>query len=107
MPKRTATPARQRPRHGNCSVPECGRLAYAKGYCQSHHRQFLKAGKTKPIRPYRPRQPGTVKFAGLRLSARCAARLNSYARRRKISFGAAISDVLEGAFLKKRGPRKK
>jgi len=52
-------------------------------------------GKLSPIRPYRQRVPGTVKFAGLRLSQRCVDALVAYGSKRKLSNGAAIADALE------------
>jgi len=83
-----------------CEVPGCGRPAYVLRLCQSHHRHSLKRtpGSTEPlpaIRPYRKRTDGTVKFAGLRLSRLCVARLRKKARKRGLSNGAAIADVLE------------
>lgn len=78
-----------------CSVSGCGRPAYAKGMCQTHHRQMLQTGKTKPIRPYRERTKGTVKLVGFRVSAECADLINSTAAKRGLSLGAVISDVLE------------
>jgi hypothetical protein len=85
-----------------CIVPKCGRPRFAQGLCQTHHRQLLMTGEFKPIRPYRQRKPGTVKFAGLRLSKHCADVLGRYAARRDISLGAAIADVLEGALVQKK-----
>ncbi len=52
-----------------CSSRGCGRPKYARGLCQTHHRQMLDAGKLKPIRPYRKRSADTVKLAGLRLTS--------------------------------------
>jgi hypothetical protein len=63
--------------------------------CQTHHRQMLKEGRIKPIHPYRKRTPGTVKFAGFRLSAGCARKLRKHAKKKGISQGAAIAAVLE------------
>jgi hypothetical protein len=88
-----------------CIAPKCGRHSYARGLCQTHHRQMLRTGERKPIRPYRPRQPGTVKFAGLRLSKRCATMLGRYATQRDFSLGAAVADLLEDALVKKK-PRR-
>jgi len=51
----------------SCIVPDCGRPYFARGLCQTHHRQLLTTGKVKEIRPYRKRTDGTVKFAGPRL----------------------------------------
>lgn len=83
-----------------CSEEGCGRPAYARGYCQTHHRQLLTTGKTQPIRPYRKRSPGTVKFSGLRLSPQCAGQIEEYAERRNISQGAAIASILEEWLVK-------
>jgi hypothetical protein len=84
-----------------CTVRGCGRRSYARGLCQTHHRQLLQTGKVGTIRPYRPRSGETVKFAGLRLSDDCAEKLESYALRHGIARGAAIADILE-AWNKKR-----
>ena len=78
-----------------CTVPDCGRPSYARGYCQTHHGQFLATGRTSPIRPYRTRAPGTVKLSGLRLTESCAEELTAYAQEHGISLGAAIAVVLE------------
>ena len=78
-----------------CSVEGCGRPAYARGLCQTHHRQMITTGTLKPIRPYRKRSPGTVKFSGLRLSPECAKLIQDYAVRRGVSQGAAIAFILE------------
>jgi hypothetical protein len=56
---------------------------------------MLTTGETKPIRPYRTREPDTVKFSGLRLTKRCAELLGRHARKKELSHGAAIADVLE------------
>jgi len=78
-----------------CGEPDCGRPSYARGLCQTHHRQLITTGKTKPIRPYRRRTAGTVKFSGLRLSERCAELLGHAARRKGLSQNAVIAEVLE------------
>jgi hypothetical protein len=79
----------------HCSEPDCGRPSYVRGLCQTHHRQLITTGKTQPIRPYRRRTAGTVKFSGLRLSQRCAEVLGRDARRRGLSRNAVIAEVLE------------
>ena len=106
MPKhrrRTRTPARKRatlpPRI--CNVPDCGRRAYAKGRCQTHHQHVRTKGTPRPIHPYRTRVPGTVKFAGLRLSPQCAEQLQRLSQQRGLSMGAAIADVLQDALVKR------
>jgi hypothetical protein len=81
---------------GLCKVPECGRGSFARELCQTHHRQWLTTGKVKPIRPYRKRSPGTMKFAGLRLTPHCVAMVDAYAKQRGLSEGAAIAEILEG-----------
>jgi len=78
-----------------CRVEKCGRRSYARRLCQTHHRQMRTSGKVKPIRPYRRRQPGTVKFAGLRLSPSCAAKVDAHATKLGIARGAAIAAILE------------
>ena len=75
MPKTEATLKRKRPRslagprkrrsraqdeQQSCIVPDCGRPPYARGLCQTHHRQKTTTGKVREIRPYRKRTPGTV-----------------------------------------------
>jgi hypothetical protein len=83
------------PTVAKCRIPDCNRPAYARGLCQTHHRQFIAEGRTKQIRPYRKRQEGTVKFAGLRLTPDCVKRIKLYAKQRNISYGAAIAELLE------------
>ena len=78
-----------------CNVRNCHRPAYARGICQTHHRQVLTTGKLKRIRPYRKRSPGTVKFGGLRLSPSCAEKVQRLARKEGLSDGAAIAQILE------------
>jgi hypothetical protein len=80
---------------GFCKVPNCGRKSYARGLCQTHHRQLLTTHKLKPIRPYRKRKSGTVKFAGLRLTPGCATKVGAYATEQGIAPGAAIAKILE------------
>jgi hypothetical protein len=93
-------PARHKPKYpkslpGRCTFHGCGRDSYARGLCQTHHRQRLATGKLKPIRPYRKRSAGTVKFSGLRLSPGCIDTLEAYAEKRGLSHGAAIAEILE------------
>ncbi len=78
-----------------CGVLDCGRPFYARGLCQTHHRQLLTTGRIRAIRPYRKRDPDTVKFAGLRLSRHCAAMLEQVAKSKGIAHGAVIAEVLE------------
>jgi hypothetical protein len=99
----SSTPSKSR----NCTIRGCGRPTFARGLCQTHERHLQKFGEIREIRPYRHRTPGTVKFAGLRLSPRCAKQLQRHAGRRGISLGAAIADVLEHTLVKPRRPRKK
>ncbi|HLL54319.1 MAG TPA: hypothetical protein VK447_12265 [Myxococcaceae bacterium] len=94
---------KQRP--GECIAPDCGRPAYARGFCQTHHRQLMTTGKVKPIRPYRKRSTGTVKFAGLRLTHHCAQTVKAYAKKRGLSQGAAIAEILEDSLTKDRASR--
>jgi Ni,Fe-hydrogenase I large subunit len=63
--------------------------------CQTHHRQLLTTGMVNPIRAYRKRSAGTVKFAGLRLSASCVETVKAFAKARGISDGAAVAQLLE------------
>jgi hypothetical protein len=85
-----------------CRVPDCGRPDYTRELCQTHHRQMLTTGTVKPIRPYRKRTAGTVKFAGLRLTPQCAQRISQYAEREVVSLGAAIAFILEDWLLKQK-----
>jgi hypothetical protein len=85
-----------------CIVPECGRDFYARGLCQTHHRQLLTTGKVGTIRPYRQRSDGTVKFAGLRLSPHCAEMVRAHADRTGLSHGATIAKILEGWHARKK-----
>jgi len=78
-----------------CTVRECGRPAYARGMCQTHHRQMLTTGRTRDIRPYRPRVSGTVKYAGLRLTPACVEELEKHRKAHGLSEGAAIAEILE------------
>jgi len=78
-----------------CKVKECGRPEYARGYCQTHHRQVLNTGKVSAIRPYRARDAGTEKFAGLRLNKRTIEAVRAIAKEKGISDSAAIAFVLE------------
>ena len=80
---------------GVCKVKGCGRKEYARGLCQTHHKQFLKTGKVTAIRPYRARESGTEKFAGLRLGKPLIEALKAIAERKGLSHGAAIAHVLE------------
>lgn len=110
MPKLEMKPKRGRPRsratarergrpkrseQSSCIAPDCGRPAYARELCQTHHRQQSTTGKLRSIRPYRKRRTGTVKLAGLRLSHHCAAMVRAHAERTGVSLGAAIADILE------------
>ena len=83
-----------------CAAEGCGRPAYARGLCQTHHRQMTTTGKLKPIRPYRKRSPGTVKLSGLRLTPQCADQIQRYADKMGISLGAAIAFILEEWLVK-------
>jgi len=79
-----------------CQVPGCGRTRYGRqDHCQTHHRQMLETGTVRPIRPYRPRSSGTVKFAGLRLSPEVVREIERICARKRISQGAAIALALE------------
>jgi len=91
MARKKPSPKRTAP----CKAPDCSRSAYARSYCQTHHRQFLANGRTTPIHPYRTRRSDTVKLSGLRLSKSCAGKLTTYAQKHGLSLGAAIAGVLE------------
>jgi hypothetical protein len=91
-----------------CTVPECGRPAYARGLCQSHNRQMRTLGRVEPIHPYRPRSQGTVKYDQFRVTSLCADKLTAYAVSRGLTPGAAIAEVLEdwAARRRKKGGRR-
>src|SRR4051812_31922406 len=96
--KRKQSAARKAPTQvpPTCMVPDCGRRAYdARGLCQTHHRQLITTGKLKPIRPYRGRSPGTVKFSGLRLSEKAVREIDREAAREGLAHGAVIAKILE------------
>ena len=98
--KKPAKPQHPPPLPGFCKVPNCGRRSYARKVCQTHHRQLMTAGKLQPIRPYRKRTDGTVKFAGLRLTRGCAAKVGAYATEQGIARGDAIARILEDWVVK-------
>jgi len=64
-------------------------------FCQTHHRQMLKTGEVRPIRPYRKRDSGNEKFAGLRLSKSTVDTVKANAKEKGLSVSAAIASVLE------------
>jgi hypothetical protein len=78
-----------------CAVPDCSRPGYARGLCQTHHRQLITTGRIDTIRPYRKRAAGTVKFASLRLTPGCAGVIQQHAKRKGVSPSAAIAEILE------------
>jgi len=78
-----------------CQVQGCGRLRFSKKYCQTHHRHVVKTGEARPIRPYRPRSKGTVRYSGLSLSAATVEAIERIAVQRHLSRGAAIAFALE------------
>ena len=94
-----AGPRKRRPRaqdeQPSCIVPGCGRPPYARGLCQTHHRQKTTTGKLREIRPYRKRTPGTLKLAGLRLTPQCADAVRAQAAQTGLSLGATIAQLLE------------
>jgi hypothetical protein len=53
-------------------------------------------GRIRAIRPYRKREPGTVKFAGLRLTPGCAETLERVSKARGLAHSALITRILEG-----------
>jgi len=83
-----------------CKVRGCSRAGSYQGRCQTHHRQWLLTGRTRPIRPYRDRTPGTVKVAGLRLSSSAARHVQQFAREEGVSLSAAVASIVEDAFAK-------
>jgi hypothetical protein len=99
LPRSLAGPRKRRSRaqdaQQSCIVPDCGRPPYARGLCQTHHRQKTTTGKLREIRPYRKRTPGTVKVAGLRLTPQCADAVRAHAAQIGLSLGAAIAQFLE------------
>jgi hypothetical protein len=60
---------------------------------------MITTGKLNPIRPYRKRSTGTVKFAGFRLTPHCAQTVDAYAEERGLSRGAAIAQILESSLV--------
>lgn len=94
-PKKRVGPKQSKLPPGICKFPDCGRKSFARELCQTHHRQLITTGKLKPIRPYRQRTAGTVKFSGLRLTSGCAAAIEAHAEKRGLSHGAALADILE------------
>jgi len=78
-----------------CSVPGCGRTQYAVQMCQTHHRQMLQTGTTKPIRLYHRRSKKTVKYSGIRLLEAAAAYLDELSKGRKVSRGATMAQIIE------------
>lgn len=38
--------------HRTCAAEGCDRRLYGKGYCKTHYEQFMKTGRTRPIRSY-------------------------------------------------------
>jgi len=78
-----------------CSFEGCGRREYSGGLCQSHHRQSRAGQALIPVHPYHKRPEPTVKFSGMRLSPRCAERLEREARTKHLSNGALICEILE------------
>jgi len=78
-----------------CEFEGCGRPFYTKGLCQTHHRQRQATGTLKPIRRYRDRSCGNIKFAGLRLTPYCVERIQRIVDARGISVSAALSEILD------------
>jgi len=79
-----------------CSVEGCGRPVRARGMCQTHYKQVLRMGKTRPIKSKRAPRAEAVRFAGFSLTPLAANLLESEAVRRKIAPNALITDILEG-----------
>ena len=90
-----------------CKAEDCSRPATNHGWCQTHYRQWMKTGETRPIRRYRERSAGTVKVAGFRLSRRAATRVQRYARERGFSLSAAIAAIVEKAVTRRARAREK
>jgi hypothetical protein len=78
-----------------CGVPECGRRVHARRLCQTHWMMSRRGERLKEIRPYRQRSVGTLKFAGLRLTPRCARRISDRAGERQVSVRGTICEILE------------
>jgi HNH endonuclease len=45
--------------HRTCAAEGCDRRLYGKGYCRTHHDQFMRTRQTKPIRSY-TLNPGAI-----------------------------------------------
>lgn len=80
---------------GICHLEGCGRPARALGLCQTHYKHLKKFGRPRPIHLKREGRSGTVKFAGLSLTAECADLIDLLAEQRGVSRNAVITDVLE------------
>jgi hypothetical protein len=79
-----------------CEVTGCDRYVAAHGMCQTHRKQFLTTGTTRPIRHYRTRTEGNVRLSSFKVSSLCAEQVKRQAHERGLSIGAAITEILEG-----------
>ena len=80
---------------GICSFVGCGRAARALGLCQTHYKQQRKYGELRAIQPKREGRSGTVRYAGLSLTAECAKAIDRLARSMGVAPNAVITDILE------------
>ena len=79
-----------------CSVEGCDRPVRARGMCQTHYKQVLRFGKTRPIKSKRAHRAEAVRFAVFSLTPLAADLLAGEARRRGVAANALITDILEG-----------
>lgn len=47
-----------------CAAEDCDRRLYGKGYCKTHHDQFMKTGQTRPVRAYQRVPDGVCTVEG-------------------------------------------
>jgi len=96
-----------RVKKGVCSFSGCGRPARALGLCQTHYKQQRKYGELTPIKPKRQGREGTVRYAGLSLTAECAAAIDRLARKEGVAPNAIITDILEAWAARQRASKPK
>jgi len=83
------------PKKGICSFAKCGRPSRALGLCQTHYKHKRKYGVLRAIKPKREGRTGTVRYAGLSLTAACADAIDRLAKAEGVAPNAIITDILE------------